>query len=380
MKVLHVITNLGRGGAEGVLFRLIQASCDQIEHVVVSLRETDLYGPKIERLGVRVHALNMPKGVVTLRGLQLLREVLLNESPDVVQTWMYHADLIGGLVAKFVGIPNIIWCIRSGELNSKTSSLSSRLVAYICARISVWLPNMIISCSARAADVHQRLGYDAIRMVIIPNGFELGVLSRSEQGRKALRFEWGVASNQPLLGVVARWDAQKDHGNFFASLSILLNYRTDIRCVLVGSGMLPENQSLVQLIAQYGLKDHIVLAGPRDDISDVMSALDLHILSSSYGEAFPNVVAEAMACGTPCVVTDVGDAALIVGETGWIVPPKNPIAMTSAIEVALNIWADTVLWEKRQVAVRTRIESEFGIKKMVDSYIKVWRKTIRFLA
>ena len=177
----------------------------------------------------------------------------------------------------------------------------------------------------------------------------------------------------PLLGSVARWDPQKDHANLLRALALLSQNGLDFRCVLAGPGIEPSNNALLQLISESNLADKVFLLGPRDDVPDIMNALDLHVLSSSYGEAFPNVVAEAMACGTPCVVTDVGDAAAIAGDTGWVAPPGNSRALAQSIDQAL-LAVLSPLQGKISSESRQRIAGRFGIEQMVASYRNIWSK------
>lgn len=372
MRVLHCITNLGQGGAEAVLFRLIAASSNQEDHVVVSLMEEAYYGPRLREMGVTVHALGFPKGRVTLKGLRKLRRLILETKPSIVQTWMYHADLVGGMVARLAGVRAVVWGIRNSLDALDQMSVSTRLAVRVCAWVSYWIPAAIACNSARAAEAHQRLGYSAEKFVVIPNGYDLVHFSPQPKARARIRAEWGVSSDEMLLGMVARWNPQKDHENLLAALAKLAQARLGFRCALVGTDMDWDNVNLTELVHRHGLKDRLILTGPRDDIPDVMNALDLHVLSSA-GEAFPNTVAEAMACGVPCVVTDVGDAALIVGDTGWVVPPRNAEALSQGIELgllALNSFGRDHL----SFACRRRIEDQFGIGRMVGSYVKLWHQ------
>ncbi len=371
MKVLHVITGLNQGGAETVLYRLVAASCNEVKHVVVSLTDEGVYGPRLRDLGISVHAVGMPRGRITLRGLSRLWRLIGVAKPDAVQTWMYHADLIGGLMARLAGIRAVCWNIRNSNLSPETSSRSARLVAQLCARLSSWLPSAIVSCSEKAALVHQALGYQPSKFAIIPNGYDLSRFSPRPRSSNPLRSEWGIACGVPVLGTVARWDPQKDHATLLAALVLLAKGGRDFRCVWAGPGLEPSNGALRRLISASGLEDKILLLGQRDDIPDVMNAIDLHVLSSSYGEAFPNAVAEAMACGTPCVVTDVGDAALIVGATGWVSPPSDPCSLSRSIELALSA-LQSPQREAISQACRRRMVDNFGIDRMTAAYQDIW--------
>jgi glycosyltransferase involved in cell wall biosynthesis len=284
---------------------------------------------------------------------------------------MYHADLVGGLVARWASVRSIVWGIRNSNLDNK-SSFSVRVVAQLCAGLSHWLPAAIVCCSKQAARVHQDIGYCKEKFTVIPNGYDLARFAPDNTARAQLRYEWGIAADEILMGLVARWDPQKDHANLLRALSQLKAKHISVRCVLVGTGMDADNTILNELIRDYQLNDAVILAGSRDDIPTVMNALDLHVLPSAYGEAFPNVVAEAMACGTPCVVTNVGDAALIVGDTGWVVPPSDADALASGIGLAL-----TILKSKGRATLgetcRQRIESNFGLGRMVAAYMTTWK-------
>jgi glycosyltransferase involved in cell wall biosynthesis len=371
MKILHVITTLAQGGAEAVLFRLIVASTPALEHVVISLRGDAYYAPKLRAAGIEVHTLNMPRGRLTLNGLFRLRRLVIDVHPDVVQTWMYHADLVGGLIARWAGVP-VVWGVRNSNLNADTSSVSARIVARVCGLISGWLPEAIICCSEKAARIHQIIGYSAEKFAIIPNGVDLTRFAPDAAMRMRTRMAWGIQPDQRLLGMVARWDPQKDHDTLLHALAHLTTRGVIFRFVLVGTAMSRDNAELFDIIGRLGLRDRIILAGPHEDIPAVMNALDLHVLSSAYGEAFPSVVAEAMACGTPSVVTDVGDSAQIVGTTGWVVPPKDAEALAQGIQEAL-ITLDASGREVLGQLTRTRVQERFGLKKMVDAYVALWR-------
>jgi glycosyltransferase involved in cell wall biosynthesis len=371
MKILHIITGLGRGGAEAVLFRLVTAAAANVEHAVVSLTGQGVYGPQLIEHGVAVHTLQLPRGKLRLRGLLQLWRLIKAIEPDAIQTWMYHADLVGGAMGRLAGVPAVYWSIHNSTLNRETSSRHTRFTARLCAWASGWLPAKITCCSERAARVHEALGYRPGKIAVVPYGYDLTHFSPQPEARERLRREWGIGPQMPLLGMAARWDPQKDHANLFSSLALLAANGRDFRCVLAGSGMERTNPGLMQMISAKGLEDRVRLLGPRDDVPEVMNALDLHVLSSSYGEAFPNVVAEAMACGTPCAVTDVGDSAMMVDSTGWVAPPRDAAALARCIEQALDI-IQTPQRVALSQACRQRIVERFGLEKMVATYKEIW--------
>jgi len=219
--------------------------------------------------------------------------------------------------------------------------------------------------------VHSEIGYRAKTMVVIPNGYDLDRFKPDPTMRQATREGLGIDGETPLLGFVARFDPQKDHANLIYALGVLMRAGQGFHCLLVGSGLDAGNHSLVGQIEKEGLSSRVSLLGRRDDIPAVMNALDLHVMSSAFGEAFPNVLAEAMACGTPCVSTDVGDAAEIVGETGMIVPARNPDALAAAIAQMLAE-RDTPAWKVRSEAAHRRVSEQYSIERMVESYRNIW--------
>lgn len=371
LNVLHIITGLSDGGAEAVLYRICTYDKEN-KHTVISLMDEGKYGPLLRKAGVGVYCLHVPRRKVNIKSLLKLYKRIKSLQPDVVQTWMYHADLIGGVVARMAGVKSVFWGIRHSDLVPGVSPYSTILVARICALLSRFVPKFIICCSQRSMKIHKALGYCAKKLVCIPNGYDLSHFKPDPELRKKTREELGVESNTPLLGMVARYDPQKDHKTLVAALSILKRKGIEFKCLLIGTGMIETNEGIKKIIMEEDLTDNIQLLGRREDIPAIMNALDLHVLSSSFGEAFPNVLAEAMACGTPCVATDVGDSAYIIGKTGWIVPSKDTSNLAMAIGKALKESKDPEVWNIRADSARKRITNNFEISVVVKKYNDYW--------
>lgn len=370
MYILHIITDLDDGGAEAVLFRL----CTQDEahrHHVVSLMDGGKYGPLLSAQGIPVTCLGMPRRRVSLLALWRLWRLIRRVRPDAIQTWMYHANLVGGVVARLAGQRNIVWGIHHTTLVPGESPRSTILVARLCARLSRIVPRRIVCCAGKSREVHTELGYDRARMCVIPNGYDLSVFRPDPEAGQRVRRELSLGPTERVIGFVARYDPQKDHDNLLRALAVLNRQGGCPRCLLMGTGLEAGNGALADRIAALGLEDRVCLLGRRNDIPAMMNALDLHVMSSAFGEAFPNVLAEAMACGTPCVSTDVGDAAAIVGSTGLIVPPRNPEALAAAISELLAE-RDRPDWSARCEAARRHVADHFSIQRMVESYRDLW--------
>jgi len=368
--VVHVIAGLQAGGAESVLLRLV-ANDRGNRHVVISLTGEGKYGAPLRAAGVTVHALGMPRGRVTLHGWRELRRLLAAYRPDVVQTWMYHADLVGGVAARLARVPRVCWGIRAGEILWTRGQRLTATIRVVNAALSWIIPDRVICNSARAAALHRSIGYSRRKLRVVPNGVDTTVFrpdaARREQGRAA----WRVPPGVPLLGAVGRDTPYKDHGTLIAALRSLRDQDVDFRFVFVGPGMDQQNVSVAAQLAAAGLADRVQLCGERDDIAAVMSGLDVCVLSS-VAEAFPSVLIESMACGVPCVTTDVGDAAAIVADAGWIVPPRDPAALAAAMRRAIETWRDQAAFAHRQAASRDRVLARFTLGEMIRGFQQNW--------
>jgi glycosyltransferase involved in cell wall biosynthesis len=234
------------------------------------------------------------------------------------------------------------------------------------------VPGVIIACARKAAEVHRGWGYRADRLLVVPNGYDLDIWHPDTWQAAELRARWGVPEGAPLLGSVARWNPLKDHANLLAALALCVRTHPDLRCVLIGLGMSRDNAELVALARHYGLLDNLIFLGRRDDVPELMRGLDIHVLSSK-AEGFPNVVSEAMASGVACVVTDVGDAADIVGEYGWVAPPGDAAALADAIVQAAAAVREPG-WPARRDAARASVEQRYSLRVMADRYATVWRR------
>jgi len=312
-----------------VLYRLISRLSPDYHPHVISLSTIGDIGKQIQALGISVQALGMKPGVPNPFVILRLAGIMKKLQPDLVHTWMYHANLIGGLAARMAGFPALAWAIRNGNLPVDKTKWSTRAVMRTGAKLSRSLPDRIISCSHAAAAIHVALGYDKSRFVIIPNGFDLSHFRIDPLARPEVRKDLGISPESFIVGFVARFDPQKNHQVFFEAAGMVHMDRPDIHFVLIGNGVGAENPILAEWTNINGVKKVSHLLGLRTDIPRLTASFDI-ATSCSWSEAFPNAVGEAMACGVPCVVTDVGDSAHIVGDTGLIVKPGDPNALAAA--------------------------------------------------
>lgn len=366
LKVTHVITGLETGGAEIMLYNLLShIDRSLVESEVVSMTYKGSVGEQIESLGIPVRELGMERGSPNPWYVFRLAAWLRKSRPDIVQTWMYHANIVGGFAAKLTGGLPVVWGIHASRLEARTSKRLTMWTVRASARLSTSLPARIVSASRSAHRLHADIGYDQDKMRVIPNGFDLDYFAPDAAARISVRRELGLADDATLIGMVARVDPHKDHGNFINAAALLRTRLPDAHFLLCGSGVTDANPWMSELVRGAGIGEKCHLLGNRDDIPRLTAALDVATLSS-YGEAFPLVIGEAMACGVPCVVTDVGDSAYIVGEAGRVVPVGDPYSLAMA-------WLDVVAKpadEHRAMgeAARARIVSLFSVDDVVSRY------------
>lgn len=372
MKILHIITSLLEGGAEGVLYRLCYHDKTN-EHIVVSLRDQGKYGRLLSRNGIKIYTLNMKPGKLSIVSLYKLIKILKNEKPNIVQTWLYHADFFGGIAARLAGINNLIWNIRHSDFDKNHTKISLLILIKILAKLSYFLPKKIIFCSKNSMKLHTKIGYQQYKMNYVPNGYDILKFKPNSKKKYTYRLKDKIKNKVTLLGNVARFHPQKDHHNLLFALSILKKKKIFFKCILVGFNINKKNKILTKLIKELELDNEIILLGSQKNVNKIMKKIDIHILSSAYGEAFPNVIAEAMASGTPCVATDVGDSSIIVGKTGWIVKSRDSKLLAYNIMKAIKK-SKSKDWVYQCQAARNRIVNKFTIKKMIDSYKKVWQQ------
>lgn len=366
-RIVFLITGLSTGGAEMMLLKVLERlDRKRFSPHVISLTTPGELAPRIAALGIPVDAVDMKLGLPSLSGFFRLVRMLKRLDPDVVHTWMYHADLLGGLAARMAGISAVGWCIRNSNLDRDKTKSSTRAVVRLCASLSRWVPSRILSCSERARQVHVECGYAAGKMIVVPNGFDLGRFKPDKDAPKRVRDELGLDADTPLVGLIGRFDPQKNHAGFFDAAGRLHRCMPHAHFVLAGLGVDTGNPALMQAIARAGVLANTHLLGLRNDMPGLMAALDVLASSSSYGEAFPNVLGEAMACGVPCAVTDVGDSAYIVGDTGRVVAPGDMAGLAAALELllALPLVEKTALGER----ARERVAEHFEIDGIVRQY------------
>lgn len=371
-KIMHVITTLGPAGAETMLLRMASMMDPfRFENEVVSLTGILDLAEKMRGLGMRVRTLEMGKRLPNPFRVVRLASWIRESRPDVIHTWMYHANLVGTLAADLAGEFPVIWGIHHNALDPRVDRRRTMLVNRACALLSRKLPARIICCSEAALRLHRDLGYAGDKLEVVPNGIDLDQVKPDPAARTSLREELGLPVGTLLVGIVARFHPHKDHRNFIRAAARVRELEPEVHFVLCGMGITWQNTQLAEWIDAANLRSHCHLLGPREDVPRIFAGLDIAATSSS-SEAFPIVIGEAMACGTPCVVTDVGDSAMIVGNTGLVVPPEDPAAL--ALGMCKLITAGPEIRRQLGAAARHRVQGHFALPAIVNRYQEIYAR------
>lgn len=373
IKVSHLITGLGSGGAERMLSLLVtHGGQADVSHAVISMLDAGFFGTEIERAGVPLNTLRMARGKPSLGAFLRLCRLLKRERPDVLQTWLYHADLMGFLAGRVAGVPRIVWNVRCSDMDMSRYSWLGRIALAWLSRLSPLVDAIVVN-STTGRHVHERLGYRPNHWTMIPNGFDLDRFRPSEHFNRRFRQEIGAAAHQVVVGMVARFDPMKNHTAFLDAAVSIAATRSNVIFVFVGSGCESDGALACQVAAR-GLGGQVRLLGERNDVADILPGFDVFVLSSAYGEGFPNVIGEAMASGVPVIATDVGDSRAIIGDTGAVVPPADVEALGLAIGRMIDIGTGARAELGR--AARARVKSAFLLPDVIRQYECLYRDLV----
>jgi len=369
IKILHLITDLDRGGAEYCLKRLTNSmDARRFSSRIVSILPLGPLGDELRAENIYVDTLNCRTLSDLPRALWQLRRLVQFAQPDVIQTWLYHADLFGTLASFSHPKSLLLWNVRNSDL-SEERRFGWRLLTTILARMS-GLPDSIVSNSIAGIESHRAHGYKARQWVHIPNGWAVADQIPTQELRQQQREIFGLPTNDVLIGLVARFAKQKDLGCFLSAVSLLHNRCPNLKFVLIGRDLIPATPGFREALRDVGVQDRLIFLGEQPNVESLLPALDAVTLTSAYGEGLPNSIGEAMATGLPVITTDVGDASRLTPVGNWIVPPRSPEALADAwIALAhLEPAARAAIGERN----RQWIESHYSVEQMHSWYEELY--------
>lgn len=358
MNIMHLIPSLGSGGAERMLLRIAHNDLRN-KHTIIIIRNIDQNSVfyNIDQTQIKLYSLEYSTFKNIFSAIKRYLIYLDIHRPDVVQTWMYHSNIMGGVLAYIKGYRNIVWNIRSAEISYRSMKKKTILLVFFEAFLSYFVPKKIVSCSRRAIEVHKNIFYCKNKFIYIPNGIQDDCIIDSK-----------VINNiKPVIGLVARLDSQKNHTNFLESLKYIEH---PICFILIGRGV-----DSIKL-SEYDIKKNIsvTLLGEVTDVFSLYDSFDFLILPSIYGEAFPNVLMEAMSRGVVCISSDVGDSLSIISSSGYrIENPHSPLSIARAIICAVEDFEfDHVSYQQKSNSSILRIRSNYRIIDSIKKYNRAW--------
>lgn len=370
MKVLHVISGLKTGGAEVFLERLALGLANRdISQTIVALRDAGDAAARLERAGIRVRVLHAGLSPAGLKALFALRSMVREQAPDLIQGWLYYGNLGASLARRLGGARSpVLWNVRHSLDDWRNESTGLRAMVRLSARASAAATRIVYN-SAVAARQHERHGYRHDKTLIIPNGVDCNRFRPDAALRHAMRQRLGLDADAITIGMVARFHPVKDHATFLKAAHIVRARVPRSRFLLVGHGTSRDNPALAALLKRHQLDESVLPLGERQDICALLNALDVHV-SASRAEGFPNAVGEAMACGVPCVATDVGASRELLGETGELVQPGSQQELAEAIiKVAVQ---STSQRHDLGKAARERVIRLYSVEQCILAYADLY--------
>lgn len=376
--VQHLTTSLDVGGAQAMLVKLLEAGMAKrkcARPAVLSLMRPGTLAPRVRQTGCATYTLSMSRGIPgPIATLRLLRITAMLQ-PDILQGWMYHGNLAASVASLAAGrrVP-VFWNVRHSLADPMVEKRSSRALFALSARLSRSVQGIIYN-SRTAAKEHAAIGFDPSRAIHIPNGFDLASYRPDPAASERVRMQFGIPRDGILVGMIARNHPMKDHATLVRAVARARTSGLDLRLLLVGPGMDRPDAALTRVIAECLPEGAVTLAGERTDVAGWLPGLDLLALSSAWGEAFPNILGEAMACGVPCVATDVGDSAWVIGESGLIVPPRDCEAMGAALSRLAELDPDAR--RRLGAAGRARAVANFDINDIAVQYRRLYASAVQ---
>ncbi|MEG3639867.1 glycosyltransferase [Magnetococcus sp. PR-3] len=367
MKIIHIIPKLNTGGSQWMLFKVLVAgqADDRFEQSVLCLGQEDTIGHLLQKKGITVHYLRMSRPTPAL--LWKFIRFFRHNRADVVVSWLFVSDFLSLITRPFTGIPQLISNLRSSAPNRQTLGMQDLILLHMNRFLSARLDGMLHNAQEGRRQLTAR-GFVPGWWHYIPNGFELDRLSPDPDANRALKLRLNLSAEQSIFGCFARYHPSKDYPVLLQAFAQLVKKQPSAHLLLVGRDI--DDPHLAKRIEEWGVQEKVTTLGEVTDVAQWMSGLDVAVLASCKGEGFPNFLGEAMCCGVPCVATDSGDSAHVVGQTGIIVPTKDVDALSAAMEQMMTLSHS----ERSRLgqAARERMEQHFDIHHIAEAYHRVY--------
>ena len=371
MKVLHIITSLGSGGTEGMLYRLIQESSDTVEHSILCIKKGGKYESFFNEAGIDVLVLNLGfpsffKAIINLFKFSLKKK---KQGYQIITSWLYHADFMAWFIKLFFGFRGLAWNIRSSHLQRQKISINNIFYLKFLSVLSNIIVNKIISCSRSAIEIHKKIGYRDI-FTYIPNGY---FIDKNKKFIKDYKNYEGIFR----ICMIARWHPQKDFETIFQALDLFKIYNIPFHFTIAGNNTDSKNLELFALLKKYSLENFCSMLGEVDDVDTIYKKSHVNVLSSSFGETFPNVLSESMLNFTPCISTNVGDSQEILSKVGFIVPIGDFRAISDALkEVHDMLTQHNDIYLEYCLEGYNKVYLNYNINHVSKIYQDLWKSLI----
>ncbi len=368
--VTHLINGLAKGGAETMLYQILRYRQNpNVIHRVISMTEVrPYYKDAITSLGIDVLQLSFGKKPLSsfFRAISYLRK----HPTDVLCCWMYHANLLGYVLKPFSRVKRLVWNVRHSDLSPGLTKKTTLFVNRLCAKRSHKVAAIAYN-GDKAREIHEASGYVHENGIVFDNMVDIAEYKPDEAAAKDLRNELGLSAEQRIVLSVARYHPIKDTPTFIRAISLLRKEKETVVAVLCGADIKQDNEKLAALCEENGLtigKD-VFLLGLRHDVPRLMAGSDLFVLHSA-SEAFPNVLAQAMACGCLCITTDVGEAARILDRPDRTVRVGDSAAIAEKGSMLLSMDAKCAMQEGAEN--RDSVRARFGVADIISAYEKLY--------
>ncbi len=368
VETVFITSSLALGGSEKTLFNLCKNLSNK-KIFIINLSTKQFFSEKLEKEGINLYNCKINKLNFIIKFIKIIY-LIFQLKPKVIQTWMYHADFLSIFLKLLFPFTKIFWGIRNGSKELKTTT---RLIIPILVIFSYIVPSKIISCSESSTKMHKNIGYKLSKLITINNGVDIEVFKNQLALRTLFRKQYAIEEASILISMVARWSPQKDHLTVLKAFNILAN-EIDTKCYLfmAGTNIDENNNKLLNEINNIKFQKNIYLLGEVENIERLYNSADVNILCAKRGEGFPNVLCEAMACGTPCISTKSGDALQIVGDLGFIIQENSVSQLVNAMRQSIYEMSNQEDWNRKKNNSIIHIKKQYSMQKMVDKYSKVW--------